>query len=458
MTKAEQNCADIQEQVEAFAQTLTTAIVKRKGILQLKVAVEKDQKLRTLGQQLDQWADTGTGITAAIAEAETLLNEEDPIAFLQASKAVEERIAAFKFLEERKLNTTDQFVHNTLGVSDLEQRVSALDFLQAPQAPRILTDRCTAGRDYININWTAGGNTPVDKYNVWHGKAGERRGRQQTVPSTSKSIKLENLEENTTYEVVVAAINETGQAASQTVDIKTRRGGQLKFKLDKNTAEPPMVVADDGMSVTCFQNVSEAQLRGQAYGSNQGFNQPYQDRLQRVRSHPQTLGFYSPPPVPPCVLGDAAIENGRRYWEVDVRGSSDFGLGVACVTTYYQSLGGRIKQRVSVSTMYASFCGVGPNGVKTYEISCAGMNEVSPGHNSAELTGAAEPKLLRELTKVGVLLDYNAGSISYYDQNHRLITTQAQQISQPVYPSLVVKDQGGTLSLVQDCVWPDGLE
>ncbi|XP_078678579.1 E3 ubiquitin-protein ligase Midline-1-like [Branchiostoma floridae x Branchiostoma belcheri] len=129
-TKAEQNCADIQERVEAFAQTLTTAIMKRKGILQSKVAVEKDQKLSTLGKQLDQWADTGTGITAAIAEAETLLNEEDPIAFLQASKAVEERIAAFKFLEERKLNTTDQFVHNTLGVSDLEQRVSSLDFLK----------------------------------------------------------------------------------------------------------------------------------------------------------------------------------------------------------------------------------------------------------------------------------------------------------------------------------------
>ncbi|KAI8511546.1 hypothetical protein Bbelb_106460 [Branchiostoma belcheri] len=339
-----QNCTDIQERVEAFAQTLTTAIVRRKGILQSKVAAEKDQKLRTLGQQLDQWADTGTGITAAIAEAETLLNEEDPIAFLQASKAVEDRIAAFKFLEERKLNTTDQFFHNTLGVSDLEQRVSALDFLQVPEAPVILTGQCTAGRDNITVSWAAGGNTPVDNYRVSHGKAGEGHilHAQQTVTSTTKSIKLENLEENTTYKVVVVAINETGHAASQTVDIKTRRGGQLQFKLDKNTAEPPMDVADDG-----------------------------------------------------------------------------------------------------------------PNGEKTYDMSYVGTDGVA-------IRGVYPPEKTSytggHLTKVGIVLDYNAGSISFYDQNHRMITSQTEKFFGPVFPCFVVRDRGGTLSLVQNCVWPDGLE
>ncbi|XP_066283295.1 E3 ubiquitin-protein ligase Midline-1-like [Branchiostoma lanceolatum] len=149
MTEAEQNCGDIKGRVEAFAQTLVATIMKRKDVLQTKVDVEKDQKLKTLGQQLSQWADTGTGISAAITEAEALLNEEDPITFLQTSKTVVDRIAAFEFLEERKLNTTDKFVHNALGVSDLEQTVSSLDFLQAPEEPKILTDKCRAGRDHI---------------------------------------------------------------------------------------------------------------------------------------------------------------------------------------------------------------------------------------------------------------------------------------------------------------------
>ncbi|XP_035677226.1 E3 ubiquitin-protein ligase Midline-1-like [Branchiostoma floridae] len=91
MTDAEKNCSDIKERVEAFAQTLIAAIMKRKDVLQAKVDEEKNDKLMTLGQQLDQWANTGTGISAAITEAEALLNEEDPITFLQVSKSVEDR-------------------------------------------------------------------------------------------------------------------------------------------------------------------------------------------------------------------------------------------------------------------------------------------------------------------------------------------------------------------------------
>ncbi|XP_035677227.1 probable E3 ubiquitin-protein ligase MID2 [Branchiostoma floridae] len=229
MTKAGQNCAGIQWRVEAFAQSLTTAIMKRKNELQMRVAMEKDQKLKTLGQQLGQWTDTGTGISAAITEAEALLNEEDPITFLQASKVVEDRIATFKFLEKRKLKTTEQFIHNTLGVSDLEQRVSSLDFMKAPEPPRILTQQCTAGRDYITVRWAAGGKTPVDTYKIWYGKSDQGTGWQQTVSSTFTSLAIQKLEENTSYAVVVVAKNAKGTASSQRVDIKTRRGIVLDY-------------------------------------------------------------------------------------------------------------------------------------------------------------------------------------------------------------------------------------
>ncbi|CAH1266037.1 MID1 [Branchiostoma lanceolatum] len=319
MTKTEQNCVNIKGRLDVFAQTLVAAIMKRKSVLQTKVDVEKDQKLRTLGQQLDQWADTGTGISAAITEAEALLNEEDPITFLQACKSVDDRISAFKFLEERKLNTTDQFTHNTLGVSDLEQKVSSLDFLQAPESPRILDGKCTAGRDCITVCWAAGGDTPLDKYNIWYGKAGENRGLEHTVASSSRSVKLQNLQENTDYLFVVKAVNAAGTAASKPVNITTTRGESgLQFKVNRNEEDYSMVVADDGMSVT---------------------NMP-DDR--------------------------AAPNRGRRY--------------------------GRRRMGNSLN------------------------------------------------------------------QNHSIITSQSQQFSDPVFPCLAVYDQGGSLSLVQDCVWPKVLE
>ncbi|CAH1266036.1 MID1 [Branchiostoma lanceolatum] len=253
MTKAERNCADIKGRVEAFAQSLAIAIMKRKDVLQSMVDVEKDQKLRTLGQQLGQWANTGTGISAAITEAEALLNEEDPITFLRAFKPVEDRIAAIKSLEERKLKTTDQFTHNTLGVSDLEQRVLSLDFMQgriftfndaivSPEAPRILSDKSTAGRDHITVCWAAGGNTQVDKYHVWYGKAFQATGLQHTVSFTSSSIRLQNLEESTAYSILVTAVNAAGTAASNPVNITTTRGG-LQVKYGRMIAQPSMVGA-----------------------------------------------------------------------------------------------------------------------------------------------------------------------------------------------------------------------
>ncbi|XP_078595374.1 E3 ubiquitin-protein ligase Midline-1-like [Branchiostoma floridae x Branchiostoma japonicum] len=470
MTKAEKNCADIKERVDEFAQNLVAAILKRKDLLKAKVDAEKDQKLRTLGQQLDQWSDTGTGISAAITEAEALLNEEDPIVFLQSCTSMEDRIAAFKFLEERKLNITDQFSHNILGVSDLEQRVSSLDFIQVPDVPRILGDKCAAGRDHITVCWAAGGTTPVDTYKIWYRKADNGTVLGLKSPSSSNKIQLHDLEENTDYLVVVAGVNAAGTATSNPVNITTARGESgLHFKLNQNSEAYPMVVADDGMSVT------------NAPKRNVGVR-------RRRRGNPRNVNV---------VLGDVAIDKGRHYWEVKLEGSSNFGLGVA--HTYGSG------QQCMIQASYAQNS---PNGGNIYKTCCVGMDgpvstqahsqvetqspyeyeyeygyepEPTPigfRHPAAVSSDRLQPVLstrrraqgpsytdqyteqptLRHLTKVGIVLDYDGGSISYYDQNHALIMSQTQQFPGPVWPCFAVYDQRGSLTLVQDCIWPKDLE
>eukprot|EP00058_Branchiostoma_floridae_P009027 XP_002594515.1 hypothetical protein BRAFLDRAFT_87711 [Branchiostoma floridae] len=359
MTKAEKNCADIKERVDEFAQNLVAAILKRKDLLKAKVDAEKDQKLRTLGQQLDQWTDTGTGISAAITEAEALLNEEDPIVFLQSCTSMEDRIAAFKFLEERKLNITDQFSHNILGVSDLEQRVSSLDFIQ--DVPRILGDKCAAGRDHITVCWAAGGTTPVDTYKIWYRKADNGRVLGLKSPSSSNKIQLHDLEENTDYVVVVAGVNAAGTATSKPVNITTARGGM------------------DGPVSTQAHSQVETQS-------------PYEYEYEYG---------YEPEPTPIGFRHPAAVSSDRLQPVLSTR---------------------RRAQGPSYTDQYT------------------------------------EQPTLRHLTKVGIVLDYDGGSISYYDQNHALIMSQTQQFPGPVWPCFAVYDQRGTLTLVQDCIWPKDLE
>ncbi|KAI8511545.1 hypothetical protein Bbelb_106450 [Branchiostoma belcheri] len=199
MTQTEKNCGSIKRSVDEFADKLAVAIANKKLVLHIKVDVEKDQKLRTL-------------------EAETLLNEEDPIAFLQTSTMVEDRLATFAHLNERKLKTTDQFTNSTVAVSDLEQKIWSLDFLQVPEAPMILTDYLTSGRDYIAVSWAAGGNTPVDKYSLWYRKA--------------------------------------NQVA-----------GKARLQFDLCEAPATMVITNGGKSVTCSRGARSG-------GYNQGYNQP----------------------------------------------------------------------------------------------------------------------------------------------------------------------------------------
>ncbi|XP_019614484.1 PREDICTED: E3 ubiquitin-protein ligase Midline-1-like [Branchiostoma belcheri] len=311
MTQTQENCAGIKRSVDAFADKLAFAIAKRKSELHTKVEEERNQKLGTLGQQLDQWADTGTGITAAIAEAETLLNEEDPIAFLQASRMVEDRLAAFAHLNERKLKTTDQFTNSTVAVSDLEQKISSLSFLQVPEVPIILTGQCTAGRDYITVSWAAGGNTPVDQYSFWYRKANQSDW-QGTFFTSNTSIILKSLEENTAYAAVVAATNAAGNAMSQPVDIKTKRGA-LQFALCGSSES--MVITNKCMSATYSKDVRST-YNGR---HNQEFNEG-------------------------VVTTNVVIDKGRHYWEVNVQGSSDFGLGVA-VTRHPRSESDRNVRR-----------------------------------------------------------------------------------------------------------------
>ncbi|XP_030055658.1 E3 ubiquitin-protein ligase TRIM39-like isoform X1 [Microcaecilia unicolor] len=140
----------------------------------------------------------------------------------------------------------------------------------------------------------------------------------------------------------------------------------VNVTLDPETAHPNLVLSEDGKSVR----------RG-----NTG---------QKVPDTPQRFDLY------PCVLGSEGFTSGRHYWEVEVGGIVGCILGV-CKDSV------RRKGRITVSP------GEGFWTVRLWkEQRCSALTSPQTQLPLSEIPRA-----------VGILLDYEAGKVSFYDVDNK---------------------------------------
>ncbi|XP_044198519.1 E3 ubiquitin-protein ligase TRIM39-like [Thunnus albacares] len=146
------------------------------------------------------------------------------------------------------------------------------------------------------------------------------------------------------------------------VELKRVQQYAVDVTLDPDTANPKLILSDDEKQV------------------NHG------DVKKNLPDNPERFSFC------PCVLGKQSFSSGRFYFEVQVKGKSDWDLGVA-----RESINRKGKITLIPQDGYWTIC-------------LRNRNEYSVYNNSSiRLSLKSQPQ------KVGVFMDYEEGLVSFYD-------------------------------------------
>ncbi|XP_053089229.1 butyrophilin subfamily 1 member A1-like [Pangasianodon hypophthalmus] len=173
------------------------------------------------------------------------------------------------------------------------------------------------------------------------------------------------------------------QRRSMEADLAEMKKFAVDVTLDPDTAHPLLILSADGKQVTCG------------------------DTEQDLPDTPQRFTSY------PCVVGKQSFSSGRFYYEVQVRGKTDWTLGVVRENI-------NRKQWIPWKPQ---------NGFWTVAL----RNE----NQYKACAGPSVPLTLREkVEKVGVFVDYEEGLVSFYDvkSSSHIYSFTAQSFTEKLYP------------------------
>ncbi len=157
----------------------------------------------------------------------------------------------------------------------------------------------------------------------------------------------------------------------------------MDVTLDPDTAHPNLILSDDGKQVRCG------------------------DIRQKLPDNPKRFDKYI------CVLGKEGFSSGRCYFEVQVKGKTEWDLGVV-----RESINRKGDITLSPSDGYWA---VGLENGDEYK-ACAGPR--------VSLSLRVKPQ------RVGVFVDYEEGLVSFYDVESRshIYSFTSQVFSGKLYP------------------------
>ncbi|GAA6090085.1 E3 ubiquitin-protein ligase Midline-1 isoform X1 [Tachysurus ichikawai] len=393
---------------------LISIIQDRRQIIGSKIKEGKAVRLRKLAQQIGNCKQCIERSSALITQADQTLKETDHARFLQTAKSISERVSMATASSQvliPEINLTDTFDTFALDFTREKKMLENLDYLTAPSPPGIREELCTASYDTITVHWTSDDEFSVVsyelQYTIFTGQSNivslcNSADSWMIVPNIKQNhYTVHGLQSGTKYIFIVKAINQAGSRGSEPGTLKTN---SQPFKLDPKSAHRKLKVSNDNLTVE-RDEISSKKSHGQ----------------ERFSSH-SSYG----------VIGNVYIDSGRHYWEALIGGSTWYAVGIA-----YKSA--------------PKHEWIGKNPFSW--VLCRCNNSWVVRHNSKEMAIDPSPHLRR----VGVLLDYDVGSLAFYDAvSSQHLHTFHITFTQPVCPVFNVWNK--CLTVLTGLPIPDHLE
>ncbi|XP_073456678.1 probable E3 ubiquitin-protein ligase MID2 isoform X1 [Aquarana catesbeiana] len=393
---------------------LVDIIHRRKQMISVKIKETKVTKLRKLAQQIANCRQRLERSTVLINQADHLLKESDHARFLQAAKTVVDRVSIATTSSQvpfPDVNLNDAFENFALDFSREKKLLEGLDYVTAPNPPTIREELCTASHDTITVHWMSDDEFSVGsyelQYTIYTGQANfislySSMDSWMIVPNIKQNhYTVHGLQSGTRYIFLVKAINQAGSRHSDPARLKTN---SQPFKLDPKFAHKKLKISNDGMQM----EKEESSLK---------------------KSHtPERFsgtGCYG-------ATGNVFIDSGCHYWEVAVGNSTWYAVGIA-----YKSAPKNEWIGKNTSSWVFTRCN----------------NNFLVRHNNKEVLVDVHPQLKR----LGVLLDYDNNTFSFYDPANSLhLHTYEIPFILPVCPTFTIWNK--SLLLLSGLPAPDFMD
>ncbi|XP_036826445.1 probable E3 ubiquitin-protein ligase MID2 isoform X3 [Oncorhynchus mykiss] len=375
---------------------LVEIIRQRKQIIAVKIKESKVMKLRKLAQQMANCRQCLERSGALITQAEHSLKENDHARFLQTARNVAERVAMATASSQvliPDVNLNEAFDNFALDFSREKKILEGLDYLTAPSPPSIRDELCTASHDTITVHWTSEDEFSVTsyelQYTIYTGQTNfislyNSVDSWMIVPNIKQNhYTVHGLQSGTRYVFFVKAINQAGSRNSEPARLKTN---SQPFKLDPKTAHKKLRLSNDCLTME-------------------------KDESSLKKSHTperfSSTGSYG-------AAGSVFIDSGCHYWEVLLGASTWYAVGVAYKSAPKNEWSGK-----NSSSWVLSRCN----------------NNFMVRHNGKEMLVEAS----HQLRRLGVLLDYDNNSLSFYDaMNSQHLHTFEVSFLLPVAPTFMI--------------------
>ncbi|XP_045062592.1 probable E3 ubiquitin-protein ligase MID2 isoform X2 [Coregonus clupeaformis] len=375
---------------------LVEIIRQRKQIIAVKIKESKVMKLRKLAQQMANCRQCLERSSALITQAEHSLKENDHARFLQTARNVSERVAMATASSQvliPDVNLNEAFDNFALDFSREKKILEGLDYLTAPSPPSVRDELCTSSHDTITVHWTSEDEFSVTsyelQYTIYTGQTNfislyNSVDSWMIVPNIKQNhYTVHGLQSGTRYVFFVKAINQAGSRNSEPARLKTN---SQPFKLDPKTAHKKLRLSNDCLTME-------------------------KDESSLKKSHTperfSSTGSYG-------AAGNVFIDSGCHYWEVLLGASTWYAVGVAYKSAPKNEWSGK-----NSSSWVFSRCN----------------NNFMVRHNGKEMLVEAS----HQLRRLGVLLDYDNNSLSFYDaMNSQHLHTFEVSFLLPVAPTFMI--------------------
>ncbi|KAM6931392.1 cardiomyopathy-associated protein 5 [Xenentodon cancila] len=307
---------------------------------------------------------------------------------------VKESYCVLEELEPDRMYKVWVMAVNYTGCSLPSER---LVFRTAPSVPVIDTELCTVMWDSATLRWSSTKQTPGQSYTLEYCRQYELEGEGLRSVSGIKVCEQKVLlQPNENYLFYIKAVNEAGASDQSEAALISTKG--TRFHLLKASAHPALELSDDQTTLHYSQDAHKAALM---------------DKLC------------------PSILGDMFPPQGMYYWETIVTGSKAYRLGVESSTTERNSSLGEN------SSSWCLHCVPTPSGCR-YQLL----------HNGVQ----SSVFVIEEPERVGVLLDYQLGCLSFYNaKTGQLLGSFRRRFTEPCHPALALEHPGSLqLCMVQE--------